>query len=119
MDEQLAVYCQVLTSAESDAGQLFFLGAPGGMGKNIISLLLVKIRSDYRITLTIASSGIAATLLEEAKKAHITFKLPLNLIQVETLYSISKQRNMGQVLWDHKLIVWDESTVCSGGVLTH
>jgi len=116
-EEQLAVYRQVLSSVESGAGQVFFLDAPGGTGKTfLINMLLAKVRSDRGIALAVASSGIAATLLEGGKTAHAAFKLPLNLIHAETpLCNISKQSNMAQVLRDCKLIVWDESTMAHKG----
>ncbi|XP_024888866.1 uncharacterized protein LOC112465530, partial [Temnothorax curvispinosus] len=116
-DEQFAVYRQVLSSIELSAGQVFFLDAPGGTGKTfLINLLLAKVRSDCGIALAVASSGIAATLLEGGKTAHAAFKLPLNLNYVETpLCNISKQSNMAQVLRDCKLIVWDESTMAHKG----
>nr|XP_034194992.1 uncharacterized protein LOC117611167 [Osmia lignaria]XP_034195335.1 uncharacterized protein LOC117611500 [Osmia lignaria] len=112
-DEQLAVYRQGLSSVESGAGHAFFLDALGGTGKTfLINLLLAKVRSDRGIVLAVASSGIAATLLEGGKTAHAAFKLPLNLMNVETpLCNISKQSNMVQVLRDCQLIVWDESTM--------
>ena len=116
-DEQLYVYQQVLNSIEDDAGPIFFLDAPGGTGKTfLINLLLAKVRSDRGIALAVASSGIAATLLEGGKTAHATFKLPLNHIHAEIpLCNISMQSNMAQVLRDCKLIVWDESTMAHKG----
>lgn len=112
-NDQLTVYRRVLTSIESDGGQVFFLDAPGGTGKTfVINLLLAKVRSEGGIALAVASSGIAATLLEGGKTAHAAFKLPLNIIHSETsLCNISKQSNTAQVLRDCKLIVWDESTM--------
>ncbi|XP_071582556.1 ATP-dependent DNA helicase pif1-like [Temnothorax nylanderi] len=106
-----------LSSVESGAGQVFFLDAPGGTGKTfLINLLLARVRSDRGIALAVASSGIAATLLEGGRTAHAAFKLPLNLIQTEKpLCNISKQSNMAKVLRDCKLIVWDESTMAHKG----
>lgn len=73
---------------------------------------MARIRKDRGIALAVASSGIAATLLEGGKTAHSAFKLPLNLIRVETpMCNISKQSNMAQVLKECKLIVWDECTM--------
>ncbi|XP_071642973.1 uncharacterized protein [Temnothorax longispinosus] len=81
-DEKLAVYRQVLSSVESGAGQVFFLDAPGGTGKTfLINLLLARVKSDRGIALAVASSGIAATLLEGGRTAHAAFKLPLNGIK--------------------------------------
>jgi hypothetical protein len=58
----------------------FFLDAPGGTGKTfLISLILAEIRSNNGIALAIASSGIAATLLDGGRTAHSVFKLPLNI----------------------------------------
>lgn len=116
-DEQLYVYQKILGNIEKGIGQIFFLDAPGGTGKTfLINLLLAKVRSNRSIALAVASSGIAATLLEGGKTAHAAFKLPLNLIHVETpLCNISKQSNAAQVLRDCKLIVWDESTMAHKG----
>ena len=117
VQEQLDVYHQVLGSVDSGAGHLFFLDAPGGTGKTfLINLLLAKVRSNHGIALAVASSGIAATLLEGGKTAHATFKLPMNLIHSDTpMCNISKQSNMAKVLQDCKLIVWDESTMAHKG----
>ncbi|KMQ89300.1 atp-dependent dna helicase pif7-like protein [Lasius niger] len=95
-DEQSAIYRQVLERIKSSTGQVFFLDAPGCTGKTfLINLFLAKIRSDHGIALAVASSGIAATLLNGGKTAYAAFKLPLNLIYAETpLCNISKQSNM-------------------------
>ncbi|XP_076301721.1 uncharacterized protein LOC143219730 [Lasioglossum baleicum] len=116
-DEQLYIYQEILSNIEKGIGKIFFLDAPGGTGKTfLINLLLAKVRSNRGIAIAVASSGIAATLLEGGKTAHAAFKLPLNIIYVETpLCNISKQSNAAQVLRDCKLIVWDESTMAHKG----
>ena len=116
-DEQLSIYKQILYSVETGSGGLFFLDASGGTGKTfLINLLLAKIRSNHGIALAVASSGIAATLLDGGRTAHSAFNLPLNLIHSETpLCNIAKQSNKAQVLRDCSLIVWDESTMAHKG----
>lgn len=106
-DEQLSVYRQVIESVKTDAGQIFFLDAPGGTGKTLIlNLLLAKVRSEKGIALAVASFGIASTLLEGGKTAHSAFKLQFNMMDMEkSICNISKQSNMAQVLRDGKLIV--------------
>lgn len=49
----------------SGSGEIYFIDAPGGTGKMfLISLFLARIRSQSKVALAFASSGIAATLLE-------------------------------------------------------
>lgn len=111
--EQLKVYNEIINSVTFNSGQLFFLDAPGGTGKTFsINLLLATIRSGRNIAIAVASSGIAATLLDGGKTAHSAFKLPLNLNFSETpLCNIPKQSNTAQVLREAKIIVWDECTM--------
>ena len=78
--------------------------------------MLAQIRSGKNIAVAVASSGIAATLIEGGKTAHSAFKLPLNLGHSESaLCNISKQSDMAHVLQDAKLIVWDECTMAHKG----
>ncbi|XP_067131955.1 uncharacterized protein [Centruroides vittatus] len=116
-DEQQEVYNKIITSVDANDGRIFFLDAPGGTGKTfLINLLLAKVRSTHGIALAVASSGIAATLLEGGGTAHATFKLPLNLITAETpICNISKQSNFAEVLKSTKIIVWDEITMAHKG----
>ena len=59
---------------------IFFINAPSRTGKTLlISLILDMIRAQSQIALAVASSGIAATLLEGRYTAHSALKLPLNL----------------------------------------
>jgi hypothetical protein len=75
-------------------------------------LLLTKVRSKRKIAIGVASSGIAATLLEGGKTAHAAFKLPLNLNRAETaVCNISNQSTIAQVLRDCTHIAWDECTM--------
>ena len=115
--EQSQVYTEVMKSIDSNSGQLFFLDAPGGTGKTfLINLLLACVRMNKNIAISVASSGIAATLLDGGKTAHSAFKLPLNLNHSETpLCNISKQSDTAYVLRQCKLIVWDEVTMAHKG----
>ncbi|GBL76141.1 hypothetical protein AVEN_234427-1 [Araneus ventricosus] len=69
-----------MLAVSAGQGGFFFLDAPGGTGKTfLISLLLAEIRSKNGIALAVASSGIAATLLDGGRTTHSAFKLPLNI----------------------------------------
>ena len=76
LNEQRQAYDRICDSVKSDNGDIFFLDAPGGTGKTfLLNLILAKIRQQNKIALAVASSGIAATLLEGGKTAHSTFGL--------------------------------------------
>ncbi|XP_044598377.1 uncharacterized protein LOC123274709 [Cotesia glomerata] len=94
-------------------GGFFFLDAPGGTGKTfVISLILAEIRSNNGIALAVASSGIAATLLDRGRTAHLVFKLPLNIQNnPDAVCNIKKQSSMATVLKRCKIIIWDECTM--------
>ena len=65
---------------DSDEGGMLFLGAPRRTGKTfLINLILAKLRSEGKIALATASSGITATLLTGGRTLHSTFKIPLDL----------------------------------------
>ncbi|CAB3224789.1 unnamed protein product [Arctia plantaginis] len=111
-EQQKQVY-ETLMQAVDNTGGLFFLDAPGGTGKTfVISLILATIRSRCDIALALASSGIAATLLDGGRTAHSALKLPLNLNTIDTpTCNISRSSAMGKLLMQCKLIVWDECTM--------
>lgn len=114
---QRTIYDHILNNIELKKGNIFFLDAPGGTGKTfLLNLLLATVRCDRKIALAVASSGIAATLLDGGRTAHSTFKLPINLVSNENpACSISKQSDLANVLRDCKLIVWDEATMMHKG----
>ncbi|GFW76494.1 ATP-dependent DNA helicase [Trichonephila clavipes] len=63
--EQRIAYDRIMRAITEQSGGLFFIDAPGGTGKTfLLSLILATILSQNNIALAIASSGIAATLLD-------------------------------------------------------
>jgi hypothetical protein len=89
------------------------LDALGGTGKTfLISLILAKIRSQQKIALAVASSGIAATLLDSGRTAHSTFKLPLDVHNnPDAMCNIKKNSGIAAVLRKSSIIIWDECTM--------
>ncbi|KAF0311358.1 hypothetical protein FJT64_017812 [Amphibalanus amphitrite] len=54
--------------------------APGGCGKTFLeNVLLAKVRSQEEVAVAVATSGIAACLLDGGTTAHYRFKIPLRL----------------------------------------
>ncbi|XP_029655167.1 uncharacterized protein LOC115228835 [Octopus sinensis] len=77
---QLEVYREINRVIQEENGSIIFIDAPGGTGKTyLLNLLLAKVRSENKLALAVASSGIAATLLDGGRTAHSTFNIPLNL----------------------------------------
>ncbi|CAI6346155.1 unnamed protein product [Macrosiphum euphorbiae] len=111
--EQRIAYDRIMQAIKSKSGGLYFLDAPGGTGKTfLISIILAAIRSQNDTALAMASSGIAATLLEGGRTAHSTLKLPLNVQFTERpTCNITKNSGIGKILRSCTIIVWDECTM--------
>lgn len=111
--QQKDVYDTIMHAVHDVTGGLYFLDAPGGTGKTfLLQLILATIRMQNKIALALASSGIAATLLDGGRTAHSALKLPLNIQNIETpTCNISKTSGMAKVLQQCELIVWDECTM--------
>ena len=94
LNPEKKVHDIILSSINSNEGKIF-LDAHGGTGETfLINLLLAKVRFDKKnIVLAVASSGIAATILEGGRTAHSIFKLPLKICtdDVSSICNISKQ----------------------------
>ncbi|CAB3250348.1 unnamed protein product [Arctia plantaginis] len=111
--EQKNIYDRIMLAVAAEQGGFFFLDAPGGTGKTfLISLILAKIRSQQKIALAVASSGIAATLLDGGRTAHSTFKLPLDVHnKPDAMCNIKKNSGIAAVLRKSSIIIWDECTM--------
>ena len=90
---------------------LFFLDGPRGTGKIFLqNILLAHIRKQGKITLAVASTGIAATLLEGGWTTHSQFRIPLKVYSDSTC-NISKRSDLAELLRHTKLILWDEAVM--------
>ncbi|XP_024009422.1 uncharacterized protein LOC112084504 [Eutrema salsugineum] len=70
-DEQRLIYDEILEAVYSGSGGRFFVYGSGGTGKTYLwSLLEAALRSKGDIVLNVASSGIAALLLQGGRTAH-------------------------------------------------
>lgn len=68
--QQKEVYDTFMKAIDGGNGGLYFLDAPGGTGKTfLMSVVLATVRARSNIAVAVASSGIAATLLE-----HVIFQ---------------------------------------------
>lgn len=65
---------------DSNLHSAFFIRGPGGTGKTFLyQMLLASVRSQHKVALAVASSGVAALLLDGGTTGHSRFKVPFEL----------------------------------------
>lgn len=107
--EQLTVYTSVLDSMNQSAGRLFFVYGSGGCGKTFLwNTLCTRLRSEGKIVLPVASSGIAATLLPGGRTAHSRFHIPLKLDR-NSISGIKHGTDIAELIKNTILVIWDEA----------
>ena len=75
--EHRAAFDAIVAAVELQFGKCFFLQGAGGCGKTFVyKTLCHHFRGKWKIVLCVASSGIAALLLEGGRTAHSRFKIP-------------------------------------------
>ena len=78
--EQQATYDEIMSSVNTEDGGLFFVDGPGGTGKTYLYRALVAtIRSQKKINVATATSGVAASIMPGGRTAHSHFKIPLTI----------------------------------------
>jgi ATP-dependent DNA helicase PIF1 len=108
-EEQLSVYQRVMTSVLSDTGEFYFLYGYGGTGKTFLwKTLSAALRSQGKIVINVASSGIASLLLPNGKTAHSTFCIPLEINEKSTC-NVKHDTFRAKFLMAASLIIWDEA----------
>ena len=107
--DQLTASIAIVEAVNSNNGGLFFLEGCGGSGKTFVeNTVLAKVRSTGKIALAVASSGIAATLLDGGQTAHSRFKIPIN-IEATTVCNVRKGTHLGDLINETELLFWDEA----------
>jgi len=88
----------------------FFVDGLGGAGKTFLyGCILSNVRSIGDIALSMASSGIAALLLEGGCTAHSRFKIPIAGLCGYSTYYVPLNSPQAALIWVACLIVWDEA----------
>ena len=112
--EQRRVYEEIMDAVKNDKSLLVFLSARGGCGKTyLLNVILAAVRSlepGGCVALAMATTGIAATLLQLGRTFHSRMKAPLEPDVTSTL-SISVQSNLAELIRMARLFLIDESTM--------
>ena len=111
--DQQKIFDTVMDAINGTIDQkLFFVDGPGGTGKTFLyNMILAHIRSSSGlngIAIAVASSGIAALLMNGGRTAHSRFKIPLKLTET-TILNITKQSELAELIRIAKVILWDEA----------
>src|SRR6266540_596046 len=107
---QKEIYNTIIDAVNEKSNQkIFFIDSPGGYGKTFLfNMMLAEIRLQNQIAIAVASSEIAALLLNGGRTAHSRFKIPIPIIETSTL-NISKNSELADLIRMAKLIIWDEA----------
>lgn len=111
LPEQLLVFDAVMSSLSRSEGRCIFVDAPGGTGKTFtFNAILGAVRAQGKIALAVASSGIAAILLEKGRTFHARFSANLSPAEDQML-KIQAQSTQAQLLRRASVILWDEAAM--------
>jgi AAA+ superfamily predicted ATPase len=95
-------------------GRVFFVDGPGGTGKTFLyRCLIATVHSEGLIVVATATSGIAASIMNGGRTAHLVFKITIK-ISVGSICKFSKQSDTTNLLSRAALIIWDEVAMTKG-----
>ncbi|GKC22351.1 DNA helicase, partial [Tanacetum coccineum] len=107
--KQKKIYDLIMNALTRNEQELLFVYGHGRTGKTFMWKTIISLlRSQGKIVLAVASSGIASLLLSAGRTAHSRFKLPLELTD-ESLCHVKKNTQLGKLLVETDLIIWDEA----------
>jgi hypothetical protein len=107
--EQHAIYDAVLKLVQNNEGKIFFLQSAGECGKiYVCNTIATAVHVMGSPALCVASSGIAAHLLDGGCTAHSRFKIPISVFDT-SFCGISRNANLKELIRLTKVIIWDEA----------
>jgi len=106
--DQVVAFNAILKFITNNQGHLFFIHATGSCGKIFLcNTIAAEVRRKGQIVLCVASSGIAALLLDEGRTSHSCFKISLS-IHENSVAGLKHNSYIFPVLQQTKVIIWDE-----------
>lgn len=112
-EEQKRIHDKIMDAVNGDKGGMFFVQGYGGTGKTFLwKVLGSAIRSEGKIVLNVASSGIASMLLKGGRTAHSRFSIPM-VVNEFSMCTMSGGSHQADLIREAKLIIWDEAPMMS------
>ena len=113
-EEQAAIYNTVMEAVRNEEPLQIFIAARGGGGKtHLINILLNSVRTLEEggcVALAMATTGIAANLLQGGRTFHSRMKAPLTPDE-DSMLTISAQSDLAKLIRMSKLLLIDEATM--------
>ena len=107
-DQQVA-FDKITSAVTTKSGEIFFLHGAGGTGKTFLyNTICYHLCSQDKIVLCVASSGIAALLLQGGRTAHSCFKIPIPCHE-SSVCNIPKTSQLAELICMTDLVIWDEA----------
>ncbi len=98
-----------MISIYQNTGDVIFVYRHGGTGKIYLwKTIILKLRSEGKIVLGVASSGIASLLLPRGRRANSRFKIHIKIDDC-SICRIKKGTQLASLISHASLIIWDES----------
>ncbi|XP_074342481.1 uncharacterized protein LOC141680051 [Apium graveolens] len=108
-ERQRDVFQIVVDNVRDKRGGLYFVYGYGGTGKTFLwKTIIDNLRSEVKIILAVASSGIASLLIQGGRTAHSRFKIPIDINENST-YDIKQKSFLAELIVQSDLIIWDEA----------
>ena len=107
--DQQAAFDKIISAITTKSGETFFLYGAGGTGKTFLyNTLCYHLCSQNKIVLYVASSGIAALLIQGGCTVHSYFKIPIPCHE-SSVCNISKTSYLADLIHITDLVIWDKA----------
>ena len=106
---QTSAFKSITDTVLSGRPGFFFVSGYGGTGKTFLwGTVVAWLRSQRKIVLTVASSGVASLLLPGGRTAHSRFKIPCDLDE-HSICDIRRGSMLCELIEETSLVIWDEA----------
>nr|XP_015637912.1 uncharacterized protein LOC107280855 [Oryza sativa Japonica Group] len=107
--DQKKIFDTITSSISANKPGFFFVSGHGGTRKTFLwNAMIAKLRSQNKIVLAVASSGVASLLLPRGRTAHSRFKIPIDIDET-SICNIKRGTMLPDLLIESALIIWDEA----------